>query len=93
MGMSDKSLGALMLSAAAAAFGYYTIWTILLPFFDASSPVHQWFPSREWAVRIPAFILVVGLSAIGMLLGFKVIQDHSRTRENGAHMGLKRPLK
>ena len=42
------------------------------PFFDASSPIHQWFPAREWAVRIPAFILVVGISAIGVFLGLKV---------------------
>ena len=90
--ISDKSFGTLMLSAAAAAFGYYTVWTILLvsgvsaivkavvqerqPFFDAASPVHDWFPSREWAVRIPAFILVLGLSAIGILFGLEVIQEH-----------------
>lgn len=28
--MNDKSLGALMLSTAAAIFSYYTVWTILL---------------------------------------------------------------
>lgn len=50
------------------------------PFFDASSPVHGWFPSREWAVRIPAFILVVGISAIGTFIGIKVVREDGMTR-------------
>ncbi|KAH9926206.1 dolichol phosphate-mannose biosynthesis regulatory, partial [Fomitopsis serialis] len=62
--MSDKATGGAMLFASASIFIYYTAWTILLPFFDVSSPVHEYFPSREWAVRIPAFVLVVGISAI-----------------------------
>ncbi|KIP09570.1 hypothetical protein PHLGIDRAFT_311507 [Phlebiopsis gigantea 11061_1 CR5-6] len=80
MGLSDKTLGAFMLSSAAIIFAYYTVWTILLPFFDASSPVHGWFPSREWAVRIPAFILVVGISAIGTFIGIKVVREDGMTR-------------
>lgn len=49
------------------------------PVFDTSSPIHRWFPSREWAVRIPAFILVIGISAIGIFLGAKVVQEHRTT--------------
>ncbi|KAI0725127.1 dolichol phosphate-mannose biosynthesis regulatory [Fomitopsis betulina] len=75
MAPSDKATGGAMLFAAASVFIYYTAWTILLPFFDATSPVHSYFPSREWAVRIPALILVVGISAISLFLGFAVIKD------------------
>ncbi|KZT67734.1 hypothetical protein DAEQUDRAFT_672610 [Daedalea quercina L-15889] len=74
--MSDKATGGLMLFAAASVCIYYTVWTILLPFFDASSPVHDYFPSREWAVRIPAFILVIGISAISLCLGLVIIKEH-----------------
>ena len=47
----------------------------LQPFFDDTSPVHDYFPSREWAVRIPALILVVGISAISLFLGLAVVRE------------------
>ncbi|KAI0831398.1 dolichol phosphate-mannose biosynthesis regulatory protein Dpm2, partial [Trametes gibbosa] len=72
---SDKACGSLILLVGAVAFLYYTIWTLLLPILDNSSPVHAWFPSREWALRIPAFIVVLGMSAIGLFLGVRIIQD------------------
>ncbi|KAH9856976.1 dolichol phosphate-mannose biosynthesis regulatory protein Dpm2 [Lenzites betulinus] len=75
MSISDKACGSSMLLFGAIAFLYYTIWTLLLPILDSSSPVHAWFPSREWALRIPAFIVVLGISAIGLFLGVRIIQD------------------
>ncbi|KIM49087.1 hypothetical protein M413DRAFT_438247 [Hebeloma cylindrosporum] len=78
MGVSDKSLGGAMLLAASVVFIYYTTWAMLLPFFDSSSPIHDWFPSREWVVRLPAFLLVVGLSSIGALLGSTMVQENRR---------------
>ncbi|KAL4253134.1 Dolichol phosphate-mannose biosynthesis regulatory protein [Abortiporus biennis] len=53
---SDKALGSMMLLGAGLSFVYYTLWVILLPFFDSSSPVHDWFPPREWAIRIPILL-------------------------------------
>ncbi|KAJ8521620.1 hypothetical protein ONZ45_g1691 [Pleurotus djamor] len=76
MGASDKALGGLMLIAAAFVFVYYTTWAILLPFFPSDNPIHSVFPSREWAVRIPAFLLVVGLSAIGLFLGATIAKEN-----------------
>ncbi|KAJ8700119.1 Dolichol phosphate-mannose biosynthesis regulatory protein [Pleurotus ostreatus] len=76
MGTSDKALGGLMLLAAAFVFTYYTTWAILLPFLDSDSPVHNFFPAREWAVRIPAFLLVVGLSGIGFFLGATIVKEN-----------------
>ncbi|GLB34931.1 putative dolichol phosphate-mannose biosynthesis regulatory protein (DPM2) [Lyophyllum shimeji] len=66
MGASDKALGGSMLLAAVVVFTYYTTWALLLPFFDSSSQIHNFFPPREWAVMLPAFVLVLGLSAIGL---------------------------
>jgi len=48
------------------------------PFFDSSNVIHTWFPPREWAIRLPAFILVVGLSAIGLFLGSTIIKEKQR---------------
>ncbi|KAF8274884.1 dolichol phosphate-mannose biosynthesis regulatory [Lactarius quietus] len=77
-GLSDKALGGAMMAAAATVFVYYTTWAILVPFFDASSPIHAWFPPREWAIRLPAFILVIGLSAIGAFVGSTIIKENRK---------------
>ncbi|OCH94985.1 hypothetical protein OBBRIDRAFT_716247, partial [Obba rivulosa] len=67
--MNDKTLGGAILLVATLIFVYYTIWAIFLPFLETSNPLHNLFPSREWAVRIPAFFLVLGMSNVGILLG------------------------
>jgi dolichol phosphate-mannose biosynthesis regulatory protein len=41
----------------------------LKPFFPQHHPLHGYFLAREWAIKIPAFILVVGLSAVGAFFG------------------------
>jgi dolichyl-phosphate mannosyltransferase polypeptide 2 regulatory subunit len=81
MGVTDKALGGSMLFVAAAVFIYYTTWAILLPFFDISSPIHEFFPPREWAVRLPAFILVAGLGAVGSFIGTTIIKENRRKAE------------
>ncbi|KAF4614896.1 hypothetical protein D9613_003080 [Agrocybe pediades] len=81
MGGSDRALGGAMLLAASFVFTYYTTWAMLLPFFDSSNPIHDWFPAREWAVRLPAFILVVGLSAIGLFLGSTMLKESRKKAE------------
>jgi len=78
MGASDKFLGGSMLLAAFAVFTYYTFWAILLPFFDVSNQIHSYFPPREWAVRIPAFLLVAGLSAIGAFIGTTIAKENAK---------------
>ncbi|KDQ60797.1 hypothetical protein JAAARDRAFT_31777 [Jaapia argillacea MUCL 33604] len=78
MGTSDKVLGGSMLLTAAVVFIYYTTWAILLPFFEPSSLVHQMFPPREWAVRLPALILVLGLTAIGIFIGSTIVKENRR---------------
>ncbi|KAJ6596920.1 dolichol phosphate-mannose biosynthesis regulatory, partial [Mycena vulgaris] len=77
-GASDKFLGGTMLLAAAVVFTYYTTWAMLLPFFDASSEIHNFFPAREWAVRLPAGILLVGVTAIGAFVGSTVIKENRK---------------
>jgi dolichyl-phosphate mannosyltransferase polypeptide 2 regulatory subunit len=78
MALSDKVLGGAMLLTASVVFIYYTIWAILLPFFDTTSPIHDYFPAREWAIRLPAFILVVGLAMIGTFIGSTIIKENRK---------------
>ncbi|TFK29960.1 hypothetical protein FA15DRAFT_663271 [Coprinopsis marcescibilis] len=78
MAVSDKALGGVMLVAAATVFIYYTIWALLLPFLEDTNILHGFFPAREWAVRLPAFILVVGVTAIGLFIGSTIMKERQR---------------
>lgn len=51
------------------------------PFFPPASPLLVLFPlSREWAIRLPALILLVGLSFVGILTGGVLIETAKRKR-------------
>ncbi|GAA5873834.1 hypothetical protein JCM3774_000697 [Rhodotorula dairenensis] len=73
--LDDHTVGAIGLVCSVAAFGYYTGWTLLTPFLPDSSPLLVLFPfEREWAIRLPALIILVGLGFVGMLTGFVLIE-------------------
>ncbi|GAA5992209.1 hypothetical protein JCM10908_001822 [Rhodotorula pacifica] len=83
-GLDDHALGAIGLLCTISSFAYYTCWTLLTPFLPSSSPLLALFPlSREWAIRLPALIILVGLSFVGMLTGFVLIETAHR---NGARL-------
>lgn len=50
----------------------------LKPLVDSSSPVHHYFPAREWAVRLPAFLLLLGLTAIGIFVGSTIVKENRK---------------
>ncbi|KAF8590614.1 hypothetical protein K439DRAFT_1329563, partial [Ramaria rubella] len=76
--VSDKALGGLMLLVASVIFVYYTVWAIFLPFLPNSHPIHDVFPAREWAIRLPAFVLVVGLFIVGLFVGIVVMKERAK---------------
>ncbi|KAG8969671.1 hypothetical protein FRC03_001543 [Tulasnella sp. 419] len=80
MALSDKLLGSGLLLVASVVFTYYTFWTLITPFLPVDHPAQEYFPSREWAIRIPAFILVLGISAVGAFMG-SVLLKESRKRK------------
>ncbi|BGP34760.1 Dolichol phosphate-mannose biosynthesis regulatory protein [Rhodotorula toruloides] len=64
-------------------FLYYTLWTLLSPFLPPSSPLLILFPlSREWAIRLPALVLLFGLCFVGMVTGFVLIET-AKKKERG----------
>ncbi|RXK37527.1 dolichyl-phosphate mannosyltransferase polypeptide 2, regulatory subunit [Tremella mesenterica] len=78
--MSDKVLGGGMLLVAGFVFVYYTIWALFLPFIPASSPVQDLFPSREWAVRLPLFLLLTGMSGVGLFFARVTLSEARKKR-------------
>ncbi|KAI8090287.1 dolichol phosphate-mannose biosynthesis regulatory [Gilbertella persicaria] len=64
MGSSDKLVGGGACVAAAFIFVYYSTWTFIVPFLDESNSLHSLFLPYEYAIYLPAVVLVAGLSAI-----------------------------
>ncbi|KAK7204431.1 dolichol phosphate-mannose biosynthesis regulatory protein [Myxozyma melibiosi] len=62
------------------AFVYYTAWTLLMPFVDTTHPIQNFFPSREWAIKIPVLILLLIMGTLGSFLGVSMI-NYGKRRE------------
>ncbi|BGP73180.1 Dolichol phosphate-mannose biosynthesis regulatory protein [Rhodotorula toruloides] len=89
MTFSDRTVGGIGLLCSISFFLYYTLWTLLSPFLPPSSPLLILFPlSREWAIRLPALILLFGLCFVGMVTGFVLIETaRKKERERQLRRG------
>ncbi|KAK1781717.1 dolichol phosphate-mannose biosynthesis regulatory [Copromyces sp. CBS 386.78] len=76
--MLDKLVGLAMLVAATFVFLYYTIWTLLMPFVDSDHPLQNVFPPREWAIRIPVVLIILGATVIGTFLSMVMIKSNRK---------------
>ncbi|KAI9734529.1 MAG: hypothetical protein M1834_002130 [Cirrosporium novae-zelandiae] len=76
--MLDKLVGAAMLVIATTVFLYYTIWTLLMPFVDTDHPLHDLFPPRVWAIRIPVILILLGSAVVGSFLGVIMIRSNQK---------------
>ena len=45
------------------------------------------FPAREWAVRIPALLMLSGLTAIGAFVGLVLVKSARKTSAKGKGKG------
>ncbi|KAG2204256.1 hypothetical protein INT46_011573 [Mucor plumbeus] len=64
MGSSDRIFGATAVSAALFIFVYYSIWTFVVPFLSEDCSLQKYFLSYEYAIYLPAAVLVAGVSLI-----------------------------
>ncbi|KAJ1908173.1 Dolichol phosphate-mannose biosynthesis regulatory protein [Tieghemiomyces parasiticus] len=74
----DKAVGAFLLLVSVAVFGYYTIWTIIMPFVDEDHPFHAFFLPREYAIRIPVVLILLGLTVVGAFLSLVMIKSEKK---------------
>lgn len=54
--------------------------SVIQPFLDPSSTIHGYFPPREYAVRLPASLLVLGGAVVALFIG-NVMWKESRKRK------------
>ncbi|KAK2740996.1 hypothetical protein FQN55_008551 [Onygenales sp. PD_40] len=76
--MLGQLLGPAMLLVATAIYLYYTTWTLLMPFVDPGHPLHDLFPPRVWAIRIPVILTLLGSAVVGSFLGVVMIRSNRK---------------
>ncbi|CAF9903144.1 MAG: hypothetical protein HETSPECPRED_000131 [Heterodermia speciosa] len=76
--MLDKLVGLAMLVLASVVFLYYTTWTLLMPFVDNGHPLHDFFPPRVWAIRIPVILILLGSAVVGSFLSLVMIRSNRK---------------
>ncbi|KAJ2489125.1 hypothetical protein IWW37_004262 [Coemansia sp. RSA 2050] len=73
--IQDKTVGAALLAVGLFVFTYYSIWTLVMPFVDEGHAAHQLFPPQWYAIAIPVFLLVVGVTAVFGFLSFVMLKS------------------
>ncbi|GFF53030.1 dolichol phosphate-mannose biosynthesis regulatory protein [Aspergillus udagawae] len=73
-----------MLLVATAIFLYYTAWTLLMPFVDQGHPLHDLFPPRKWAIRIPVILTLLGSAVVGTFIGLVMINSNRKKAAKAA---------
>lgn len=75
MSFFDILVGAAMFTVATVVFIYYSAWVFILPFVDEESILNSFFLPREWAIRIPAILLILGSSAVMLFISSVLIKS------------------
>jgi len=78
--MQDKALGTLMLVVAVTVLTYYTAWTLVMPFVDVGHAAHDFFPPREYAIKLPAYLLLLGVTVVGTFTSLVMIRSGQKKR-------------
>ncbi|KAI0227146.1 Dolichol phosphate-mannose biosynthesis regulatory protein [Lamellibrachia satsuma] len=70
---SDQAVGYGLMATAGLIFTYYTLWIVIMPFVDEDYIIHQYFPSRVYALAIPIAAGVIALLGLGKLIVSSVL--------------------
>ena len=70
--MSSQVVGSSLASLGAFIFFYYSTWIFITvipiqPFISSTHWLQDFFIDREWAIRIPQYLLLAGLSLLALL--------------------------
>ena len=51
---------------------------IVQPFVDPGHPLHDFFPPRVWAIRIPVILTLLGSAVVGTFIGIVMINSNKK---------------
>ncbi|KAI5298484.1 hypothetical protein KEM55_003328 [Ascosphaera atra] len=55
----------------------------MMPFVDPGHPLHDLFPPRVWAIRIPVILILLGSAVVGSFLGMVMIRSNRKKAAAG----------
>lgn len=67
-----------MIGVASAVFLYYSTWVLVLPFVDQNSFLHSLFLPRDYALKIPILLLVIGGVGVGSFIASVLIKENKK---------------
>lgn len=76
----DKLVGLGMLIVAAGVFTYYSAWVLLVPFLDDNNILQSLFLPRDYAIKIPIFLLLLFAVGVGSFIS-KVLIDNAKKEQ------------
>ncbi|EGV63512.1 Dolichol phosphate-mannose biosynthesis regulatory protein [Yamadazyma tenuis] len=82
--MFDQLVGLAMLGVAVAVFVYYSTWVLVLPFVDDSSFLQSFFLPRDYAIKLPLLLLLIGGVAVGSFVGSVLIKESNKKKAKKA---------
>lgn len=57
---------------------FSTLMFVLQPFVDPGHPLHDIFPPRVWAIRIPVILTLLGSAVVGTFIGIVMINSNKK---------------
>eukprot|EP01040_Poterioochromonas_malhamensis_P004008 gene4008-4287_t len=81
MSLSDKVIGSILVTLSIFIFVYYTFWVLILPFIEKKNVIYNYFLPQEYAIAIPAILLVTGIVVIGSFIGYVLIKESSKKKK------------
>ena len=53
------------------------------PLLEPTNSIQGYFPDRNWAIRIPAALLLAGFSVVGLFTSYVMYQERKKRRNAG----------
>ena len=60
------------------------------PFVDPGHPLHDFFPPRVWAIRIPVILILLGSAVVGSFLSVVMIRSNQKRAAKARAAGKKK---
>ncbi|KAI3407100.2 dpm2 [Candida oxycetoniae] len=76
----DKLIGIQMILVAALVFIYYTTWVFVLPFVDENSFLNKYFLPRDYAIKLPLLLLLIGGLGVSMFIARVLIKSQENKK-------------
>ena len=91
----------MLLFCSSVLFVYYVLWVLAMvasptstanpqPFVDEDHPLHDLFPPREYAIKIPVLFILLLLAVVGTFVSMVMIKSDRHGGHTATQVGRRR---